>query len=188
MLPGGAVAGAAVSVTAVTDAIVAQRRDRRERSYTFATLPPGDYMVRITANGFKTFAKQHVPVTLNRVSRVDASLEVGEVNQTVEVTGAAPALQTDRATSDHDITAETIENLPLPPGNNFESLIRDYSGRQSAHHRALDSDESLPRAGVQRERHQRVWKRHPNRWREPVQYLGAGKRSVYPVLGCHPGG
>ena len=73
--------------------------------YTIATLPPGDYEIRISANGFKTFAKTHVPVTLNNLSRVDATLEVGEVNQTVEVTGAAPPLQTDRADVHHDITA-----------------------------------------------------------------------------------
>ena len=37
-------------------------------------------------------------------------------------------LQTDRADVHHDITAETIRNVPLPPGNNFESLFTTIPG------------------------------------------------------------
>ena len=96
--------------------------------YTFATLTPGDYDIRIVAPGFKAFAKQHVPVTLNSVTRIDAALEVGAVTETVEVNAAAPPLQTDRADVRHDITAETLEKVPLPPGNNFESLFVTIPG------------------------------------------------------------
>ena len=46
----------------------------------------------------------------------------------MEVTGAAPMLQTDRADVHHDITAETLQNVPLPPGNNFESLFGTIPG------------------------------------------------------------
>lgn len=96
--------------------------------YTLSTLTPGDYNVKVTAKGFKTFAQANVPVTLNNVTRVNASLQVGEVSETVEVTGAAPVLQTDRADVHSNITAHTIENVPLPPGNNFESLFKTIPG------------------------------------------------------------
>ncbi len=125
---GAVLPGAAVSVTQLQTQLTRTATTDQSGAYTLATLPPGEYTVKITANGFKTFAKQHVPVTLNTVNRVDAALEVGAVSETVEVTGAAPALQTDRADVHHDLTAETIENLPLPPGNNFESLFGALPG------------------------------------------------------------
>ncbi len=96
--------------------------------YTLSTLSPGQYDIRVSAPGFKTFAKSNVPVTLNSVSRVDAAMDVGEVTQTVEVTAASALLQTDRTDVHHDLTAETIRNVPLPPGNNFESLFATVPG------------------------------------------------------------
>jgi hypothetical protein len=125
---GAVIPGAIVSVN--QEQMNVSRRVVTDASghYTISTLPPGDYEVRITASGFKTYAKTHVPVTLNNLSRVDATLEVGEMNQTVEVTGAAPPLQTDRADVHHDITAETIRDVPMPPGNNFESLLGTIPG------------------------------------------------------------
>ena len=56
------------------------------------------------------------------------ALELGAVTQTVEVTGAPPMLQTDRTDVRHDLTAETIKNVPMPPGNNFESLLATVPG------------------------------------------------------------
>jgi hypothetical protein len=125
---GAGVAGAAIE--AVQEQTQATRHAVTDASgqYSLSTLSPGDYDLKITANGFKTSTRQHIPVVLNSVSRFDATLQVGEISQTVEVTGAAPMLQTDRADVHHDITAETIRNVPLPPGNNFESLFTTIPG------------------------------------------------------------
>ena len=125
---GATVPGAQVVATQEQTQLVRKAVTDPNGRYTLSTLTPGDYDIKITASGFKTFAKDHVPVTLNNITRVDASLQVGEVNQTVEVSGAAPPLQTDRADVRHDITSETIENVPLPPGNNFESLFGTIPG------------------------------------------------------------
>jgi Carboxypeptidase regulatory-like domain/TonB dependent receptor-like, beta-barrel len=125
---GAAVSGAAVTVTQVQTQLTRRAVTDPSGSYSLSTLPPGDYEVKISAQGFKTFAKAQVPVTLNSVSRVDASLQVGDVTQTVEVTAAGPLLQTDRSDVRHDITAETIRDVPLPPGNNFESLLGTVPG------------------------------------------------------------
>jgi hypothetical protein len=59
-------------------------------------------------------------VAINSTTRVDATLEVGAVSQSVEVSASAAVLQTERADVHHDLTAATIENVPVPPGNNFE--------------------------------------------------------------------
>ena len=125
---GAAVPGAVVEATQEQTQLSRKTISDAGGHFTLSTLAPGDYDIRISAAGFKMFAKPAVPVSMNTVSRIDSKLEVGAINQTVEVTGAAPMLQTDRTDVRHDITAETIRNVPLPPGNNFESLFATIPG------------------------------------------------------------
>src|ERR1041385_4940076 len=125
---GGAVAGASVEATQQQTALSRKTVTDASGHYSLSTLSPGQYDVVISAPGFKKFSRSDVPVTLNTVSRVDARLELGAVTQTVQVTEAAALLQTDRTDVHHDLTAETIRNVPLPPGNNFESLFATIPG------------------------------------------------------------
>ena len=125
---GAGVPGAEVVVTQQQTQLVRKTVADQNGRYSFATLTPGDYDVKISAPGFKTFSKQQVPVTLNSIARVDASLEVGAVNETVEVNAAAPPLQTDRADVSHEVDAATLENAPIPPGRNYQQLLRTVPG------------------------------------------------------------
>src|SRR5579885_1198217 len=79
---GAAVPNATVEVTQMETQLTRKAVTDAGGQYTLSTLSPGSYNVKVTAAGFKTFDKTNVPVTLNNVSRVDASLQVGEVNQT----------------------------------------------------------------------------------------------------------
>ena len=64
--------------------------------YTVSTVPPGNYQVVITKQGFEGYKTKGIDVTANNVVRVDAQLQVGTVSQTVEVQSAVAAqLQTD---------------------------------------------------------------------------------------------
>src|ERR1051326_5943550 len=125
---GGAVAGASVEATQQQTALSRKTVTDASGHYSLSTLSPGQYDVVISAPGFKKFSRPDVPVTVNTFSRFDARLELGAVTQTVDVTATAQLLQTDRTDVHHDLTAETIRNVPLPPGNNFESLFATIPG------------------------------------------------------------
>ncbi|HET9177235.1 MAG TPA: TonB-dependent receptor [Terriglobia bacterium] len=125
---GAVVPGATVTVTQTQTALTRQGQTDSRGGYTISTLSAGTYTVKIEARGFKTFAKSDVPVAINTVSRVDATLQIGAVSQTVEVSASAAVLQTDRADVHHDITATTLEQVPLPPGNNFQSMMKTLPG------------------------------------------------------------
>jgi hypothetical protein len=143
---GAAVPGATVSVVQAETQLSRQVVTDSAGGYTLSTLAAGTYNVKISAAGFKTYEKAGVAITINTVARVDASLQVGAVNQTVEVSATAAALQTDRADVHHDLTATTIENVPVPPGNNFEQLFRAVPGFNppvSAHSVATNPSRSL---------------------------------------------
>ena len=62
--------------------------------YTFSTIVAGTYTLQIAQQGFQTYKRTDVPVTINAVARADVALTLGAVTQTVEVTGAQPILQT----------------------------------------------------------------------------------------------
>ncbi|MGH9351137.1 MAG: carboxypeptidase regulatory-like domain-containing protein, partial [Terriglobia bacterium] len=125
---GAAVPGAKVTAIQSQTQLTRSATTDQSGGYTISTLSAGTYLVKISAPGFKTFAKTGVPIIINSVARVDANLQLGAVTQTVQVSSGAQLLQTERADGHSDLTATTLENVPLPPGNNFESLFRTIPG------------------------------------------------------------
>jgi hypothetical protein len=60
--------------------------------YEFATVVPGTYSVRADLTGFRSAIQQSVTVNADHTSRVDLSLAVGSVEETITVSGAQPLL------------------------------------------------------------------------------------------------
>jgi len=96
--------------------------------YTFTAVPSGTYLVTVSLQGFRTFTRQEVPVTLNNVTRVDAALAVGEIAETVTVVGESPLLQTDRAEVRAEIRERDLRELPVPVGRNYQRLFKVLPG------------------------------------------------------------
>lgn len=97
-------------------------------AYHFTAVPTGTYTVTVTMNGFRSFARPGVPVTLNSVARVDANLEVGQLSETVSVSAETPLLQTDRAEVRSELTARELTDLPVPIGRNYQQLFKTLPG------------------------------------------------------------
>ena len=81
--------------------------------YLFPALLPGTYKVTISAPNFTTLVTENVRVDANTARRVDAQLPVAKQRQMIEVTGAPPPLQTDRADVHTDVQTSTLSNIPL---------------------------------------------------------------------------
>jgi hypothetical protein len=96
-------------------------------AYNFATIPTGAYTLQVEQAGFAPFQIE-VQVSINTVSRVDVTLQLGTVAETVLVTGEAVTLQTDRAEVRSDIPSRALENLPVPLGRNYQHLLRTVPG------------------------------------------------------------
>ena len=125
---GAAVPGANVTVTQAQTTLVRTVVTGTSGNYSIPTLPSGTYDVKVTKQGFTTFSKTGIVVEYNSTARVDATLEVGAITQTVEVSGAAPMLQTSSANVHHNISSIELENVPMAPGNNFEHLFQAVPG------------------------------------------------------------
>lgn len=90
-------------------------------NYTKTQLIPDPYTVTVEATGFQKAVSNEITVQVDQASKYDASLQVGSVNQTVEVTASVPLLQTDRADVAQTFTAQQLSQLPNI-GRNLQSF------------------------------------------------------------------
>ena len=91
--------GAAVPGAKVTASLVQRNVSRTVLTdelggYLFPAMPPGDYRVDAEKAGFRGSVRSDLDLALNQNLRVDIALQFGEVAQTVEVTAAAPLVDT----------------------------------------------------------------------------------------------
>ena len=84
--------------------------------FRFPLLRPGVYTVLVKATGFSV-ATQDVTVGVGQVTTAAVQLRVGTSSETIEVTGAAPLLETENANIATTYTPSQIENMPSPGGD-----------------------------------------------------------------------
>jgi hypothetical protein len=120
--------GATVTVTHQQTSQARRTASNESGAYEFSTVPSGSYSVLVTASGFTSFTQDQVVVALNNVTRVDVTLKVGAVAETVLVTAQTATLQTDRPDVRAEITSDELENLPLPVDRNYQSLFEALPG------------------------------------------------------------
>ena len=109
---GGVVVGAKVSAKNVATGVTNETQSNVSGIYTLVNINAGNYEVSISAAGFTT-AVSKIQLTVGAQQSMNISLTVGQVSQTVEVTGAAPIVQTENATLSGNIESEQIVELPL---------------------------------------------------------------------------
>ena len=90
-------------------------------NYNILSLPVGRYVVKATLSGFKTTTLPPFTLEAKQIARLDLKMEVGALEDTVEVTAQAPVLQTESATVGEVISGRTVESLPLN-GRNASQL------------------------------------------------------------------
>lgn len=90
--------------------------------YAFPALVPGPYRLRIEAPGFKTINRGDIELQVQQTARLDFTMEVGQVTETIEVAGSAQMMATENATVGTVIENRRIVELPLN-GRNFLQLV-----------------------------------------------------------------
>ncbi|MBA3762072.1 MAG: TonB-dependent receptor [Chthoniobacterales bacterium] len=134
---GAVIVGARVVATDIERGTSRETVTNDEGNYTISSMEPGNYRVEVERQGFGTFTVKSTEVAINTTVRVDAKLQAGGVAETVEVSGEPTLLKTDRGDISQQITQEQVENLPLSPDRNFQSVVELVPG----------NDEVTPPAG-----------------------------------------
>src|SRR5688572_3553030 len=82
-------------------------------AYTIPFLPPGEYSLKASAQGFKTVERSPILIQVQSKVDVDVSLELGSVADVVNVRADAPMLETATASTGQVIENRRIGELPL---------------------------------------------------------------------------
>jgi Carboxypeptidase regulatory-like domain len=122
-----AVARANVTVTNEGTGIENKTLTGADGEYVVPGLPAGQYTVRIEAPGLKPSVIRGITLLPQRTTRQDVTLEVGSLQQAIEVTASAPVVNTENATIGNVMRGEQISNAPLN-GRFLDRLIRGAAG------------------------------------------------------------
>jgi Carboxypeptidase regulatory-like domain/TonB dependent receptor len=95
--------------------------------YILPALNPGNYSIVATLPGFKRFVREGVVLQVSQVGRIDVRLDLGSVEETIEVTEASPLLHTETSERGSVIDQQKILGLPLN-GRDYNQLATLASG------------------------------------------------------------
>jgi hypothetical protein len=119
--PSGApVAGATVTVTNLAQNISFSTETNETGNYVSPFLAPGQYRLVAERQGFRQFIRENIVLQAQDRVRVDVRLEVGELAQSVTVSGTLSALQTETANRSQVVSNELITQVPTQGRNPFQ--------------------------------------------------------------------
>jgi hypothetical protein len=124
---GGVMPGVQVIAVNVGTKDTYEATTNSEGYYHIQFVRPGTYEITATLPGFQTFKTTGVEVATNQVVRTNAMLQVGGINETMNVAAKAQVLNTDSATVSETVGERAIEELPLN-GRNVWSLASTTPG------------------------------------------------------------
>src|SRR2546426_5455302 len=118
---GAVIPGVTVTVTNPATNFTRNAISNEAGVYNFPALQPGRYDIKVELPGFRTITQKDVELQIQQSARIDFTLQVGEVSQTVEVSGTAALIATENATVGTVIENKRIIEMPLN-GRNFLQL------------------------------------------------------------------
>src|SRR5712692_8397863 len=116
---GAAIADAQVTLTNLGTSEKRTQSTGSDGLYTFVNLFAGKYKIDAEKTGFKRTSRTDIVVEVQQTSRIDLTMQVGAVNQVVEVTGETPLLQPETSSLGEVVEQRQTDELPLNGRNIF---------------------------------------------------------------------
>ncbi|HEY3840145.1 MAG TPA: carboxypeptidase regulatory-like domain-containing protein [Bryobacteraceae bacterium] len=136
---GGVVVNAQVTITESSTGQVYEITTNNLGEFVRPALKPGTYNVGVSAPGFKKSEQKDVVLTAGERTGITITLAVGDIGQTVEVTGSVQLLQTEGTQVGAALDTKTVHDVPLGGTRNLTYLARLSPGVVPAEQGARDS-------------------------------------------------
>jgi hypothetical protein len=110
---GAVVAAASVEVRNTDTGVIYPAITTATGAYSVIDLPPGNYSVSVTVQGFKRFTRVGIGLAAAQVLGIPVGLEVGAASESVTVNADASLLKTESGDVAHNITLSQLDELPV---------------------------------------------------------------------------
>ena len=110
---GAVVPGARVTVTQKSTNAAYKSRSGTTGDFTVPSLPVGVYEIKVEQEGFRTSLTANAEITPGGTLRADVVLQVGQAQQSIEVSANAQLLQTENARVSTAVSSELVDALPV---------------------------------------------------------------------------
>jgi len=119
---GSVVVGASVTLVAEATGVTRVTRTNASGDYVFVEIPPGSYRAEFEQSGFKKNVQRGVLIELNQVVTLNSVLQLGTQREVIEVTGAAPLVDTTTTQLGAIVTNRSMNELPLNARDSYQFL------------------------------------------------------------------
>ena len=120
---GAIVPGATVSVVNTETQFIYTGATTADGNYYVPNLIPGTYRLTVEAQGFKRYVQEGIILRTSEQPRINVTLEVGAVTESVSVTASAPLLETETTSTGQVLEGETIVKIPILQKYAFRILL-----------------------------------------------------------------
>jgi hypothetical protein len=124
---GAVVSNAKVTLTNLGTNAALSTNTETDGSYKFSPVKIGNYKIDVTSQGFQTASQRNVVVNVGSDTQANFQMKPGSVTEVVEVTSAAPVLETQNASVGQVVDQRSVDSLPLN-GRNFTFLAQLAAG------------------------------------------------------------
>ena len=123
-----AIPGAKVLAVNTNTGVERQAVTDERGAFVFNDLQTGLYRVTISAPAFSIVEQTGVRIDGNTLRRIDVSLKVSQISESISVSASGISLQTDRADVNVQLERGQIAELPIGAGRNFQNLYKTIPG------------------------------------------------------------
>ena len=120
---GAGIPEATISITNPATGLVQKTTTGGDGNYNVPYLPAGTYIVSAQKAGFSVVESSGVVVDVSNTTHLDLRLQIGQVQEKVEVSAIAPVVQSDRSDLGTTLTSRTIIDLPLSLGGGLRDNL-----------------------------------------------------------------
>ena len=108
----GVIPGVTVTMTSEQSGTTRETVTNEVGEYSFPAVDPATYTVKAVVQGYKTFERKGIRVSVQQFVGLDINLEVGAIEETITVTGEAPLIETTNASTGDVLDTKSLESIP----------------------------------------------------------------------------
>jgi hypothetical protein len=136
---------AQIALTNVMTEVVTNVIANSDGFYSVPNLLPGSYKIAVSGSGFSTEVRSDITLTVGALQLLNFTLHVGAVNQTIQVSGAPPAVELASSTIGDVVNSDAVVDLPLN-GRDWTQLATLQAGVNTIPTQPSDSASATNRA------------------------------------------